>query len=68
MIGLMIPSVTAAEFSPTINYRIDEIPTYCTKTPTDVVSVPGISKDWSEHVEYAVLIQIPVSILQVFYF
>jgi hypothetical protein len=54
MIGLMIPSVTAAEFSPTINYRIDEIPTYCTKTPTDVVSVPGISKDWSEHVEYAV--------------
>ena len=28
MIGVMVPNVNAAEFSPTIDYRIDEIPTF----------------------------------------
>jgi hypothetical protein len=57
MIGMMVPSVTAAEFSPTIDYRIDEIPTFCTKSPSalSVFSVPLVAgEEWTEYVEYAV--------------
>ena len=38
MIGVMVPNVNAAEFSPTIDYRIDEIPTFCTKSPSYDIS------------------------------
>ena len=57
MIGMMIPSVTATEFSPTIDYRIDEIPTFCTKPVSthEVFSNPLIAdEEWPEYVEYAV--------------
>ena len=55
MIGVMVPNVNAAEFSPTIDYRIDEIPTFCTKSPSYGISDLLITgEEWPEYVEYAV--------------
>jgi len=57
MIGMVVPSVTATEFSPTIDYRIDEIPTFCTKPVSthEVFSNPLVAdEEWPEYVEYAV--------------
>ena len=61
MIGMMVPSVTATEFSPTIDYRIDEIPTFCTKSPTsgpysnhDISDSLIAGEEWADYVEYAV--------------
>ena len=55
MIGVIVPNVNAAEFSPTIDYRIDEIPTFCTKSPSYGISDLLITgEEWPEYVEYAV--------------
>ena len=57
LIGMAIPSVSAKEFSPTIDYRIDEIPTFCTKPVSthEVFSNPLVAdEEWPEYVEYAV--------------
>jgi len=57
LIGMAIPSVSAKEFSPTIDYRIDEIPTFCTKPVSThaVFSNPLVAdEEWPEYVEYAV--------------
>ncbi|MBT6646653.1 MAG: hypothetical protein HOB51_03945 [Thaumarchaeota archaeon] len=57
MIVMLVPSVSAKEFSPTIDYRIDEIPTFCTKPVSthEVFSNPLVAdEEWPEYVEYAV--------------
>jgi len=55
MIGVIVPNVNAAEFSPTIDYRIDEIPTFCTKSPSyDISDLLITGEEWPEYVEYAV--------------
>ena len=57
MIVMVVPSVSAKEFSPTIDYRIDEIPTFCTKPVSthEVFSNPLVAdEEWPEYVEYAV--------------
>jgi hypothetical protein len=55
MIGMIFPSATATEFSPTLNYRIDEIPTFCTKHPSSDISDSLVAgEDWTEYAEYAV--------------
>ena len=55
LIGAMVPSISAAEFSPTIDYRIDEIPTFCTKSPSsDISDFLIVGEEWPEYVEYAV--------------
>jgi len=48
---MVVPSVSATEFSPTIDYRIDEIPTFCTKSVLahDVFSNPLVAEEeWPE--------------------
>jgi len=57
MVVMVVPSVSAKEFSPTIDYRIDEIPTFCTKPVSthEVFSNPLVAdEEWPEYVEYAV--------------
>ena len=52
MIGLMIPSVDAKEYYPSINYRIEGIPTFCaTDPPQDDMLA---SAEWLQYVETAV--------------
>jgi hypothetical protein len=55
MIGMIFPSVFATEFSPTLDYRINEIPTFCTKSPLSDISDSLVAgEEWTEYVEYAV--------------
>jgi len=55
MIGMMFPSAFATEFSPTLDYRINEIPTFCTKSPLSDISDSLVAgEEWAEYVEYAV--------------
>jgi len=52
MIGLMMPSVDAKEFYPSINYRIEDIPTFCATDPPS--ENMHLSSNWIDSVETAV--------------
>jgi len=52
MIGVMVPSVDAKEFYPSINYRIENIPTFCATDPPS--ENMHLSSNWIDSVETAV--------------
>ena len=52
IVGVMIPSVDAKEYYPSINYRIENIPTFCATDPPGDDMIASI--EWLQYVETAV--------------